>query len=72
MSATTIRTLVLAVLSLVNFLLPLPEDLRQTVADHATTLIGAILGLWAAFAAHRAYKEAQARKPEVTPDERED
>lgn len=59
MSPTTIRAIILAILALVNLFAPMPEELREAIADHATTLIGAVLGLWSIFAALRARKEGQ-------------
>lgn len=65
MNTTTIRALVLAVLSLVGLFFPglIPEDVRETIADHATAVISGILGLWAIVAGLRARAQRQGREP---------
>lgn len=56
MTPTAIRALILALLALVGLFAPglIPEGTREVIADHATTAIGAVLAIWAAFAGHRA------------------
>ena len=63
MNATSIRASLLALLALVNLAAPIPEDVRETIADHATAVISGVLGLWAVFAALRARAQKQGREP---------
>lgn len=60
-TATGLRAAILAILGFLGIVFPglIPDDARETVADYAVQMIGAVLGIWALFAAHRAKKQSE-------------
>lgn len=60
-NATGLRAALLFVIGLIGVLFPglIPEGAQETIADHAVQAIGAVMGVWALFAAHRAKRQSE-------------
>lgn len=60
---TGLRAVILAILGAIGIIFPglIPDDARETIADYAVQIVGAVFALWALFAAHRAKEEDEAK-----------
>lgn len=60
MSRSTIRAIILALLALLSLITPIPEATREEIAEHVSTIVSAVLALWALIHGLRARRERQA------------
>jgi len=59
MSRSTIKAVILTILALLSLLTPIPEATREEIAEHVSTIVSAVLALWAIVHGLRARRESR-------------